>query len=130
MSTISFATLPGQYRVQGATVSNLIRNVGGSVGISLLQVLLIKNIQTVHSHLASHIRPDNPAVARMLHGQPMTDGVLAGLNGMVTRQASMIAYLNDYWLMGILVLLMLPTLLFLRSPKAAPGGQAAPVMAD
>ena len=130
MSAIAFATLPGNYRVQGATVSNLIRNVGGSIGISLLQVLLIQNMQTVHAHLAAHIRPENPIVQQMMPGGHPTPGTMAAINGMVGQQAAMIAYVNDYWLMGIVVLLMLPTLLLLRSPRAAPGGRAAPVMAD
>ncbi len=128
MSTIGFATLPGQYRVQGATISNLVRNVGGSIGISALQVLLINNMQVVRSGLVQHIRPDNPAVQHVMPGGPGGPGgpnvpMMAMINGMAARQSAMIAYVDNYWLMAIVVLLMLPTLLLLR-PAVRAGGPA------
>ena len=120
LSTIGFATLPGHLRVQGATVSNLIRNVGGSVGISVLQVILTNNMQVARAGLAQHMRLDNPAVQQLMPNGPTTEGLLT-LNGLIARQAALIAYIDDFWLMTIVMACMLPILLFMRSPKIGAG---------
>ena len=126
MTTIGFATLPGRYRVQGATVSNLIRNVGGAVGISILQVLLTNNMQVARSGMVSHLDPASPAVQHLMSTvQPTT--ALAMMSGMVARQAAMIAYIDDYWVAAIVVLMMIPALLFMKTAKAG-AGRPAPVM--
>ena len=124
LSTVGFATLPPQLRVQGATVSNLVRNVGGSVGISLLQVTLVNNIQVAHASLTPHIRPESPTVHQLMPGGP-TPQAMQVLNGMIMRQASLIAYIDDFWLMTVVMVLMLPLVLFLR-PPAKTAGPAAP----
>jgi DHA2 family multidrug resistance protein len=126
LSTLGFATLPPNLRVQGATVSNLIRNVGGSVGISILQVILVNNMQVARATLAPHIRPDNPAVQQMMPHGPTAQG-LATINGMISRQAAMLAYIDDFWLMTIVMVLLLPILFLMRKPKPA-AGAAPPVM--
>jgi DHA2 family multidrug resistance protein len=120
LSTIGFATLPGHLRVQGATVSNLIRNVGGSVGISVLQVILTNNMQVARAGLAQHMRLDNPAVQQLMPNGPTTQGLLT-LNGLISRQAALTAYIDDFWLMTIVMACMLPILLFMRSPKIGAG---------
>jgi DHA2 family multidrug resistance protein len=127
MNTLSFATLPHSFRIQGATISNLIRSVGGSVGISALQVLLTHNLQVARSSLADNIRPDNPAIQHLMPGGGPTSQGLAMMNGMIMRQAALIAYIDNFWLMAILSLCMLPFLLFLR-PVKAPSGQPTPAM--
>jgi len=129
MNTIAFATLPGQYRVQGATVSNLIRNVGGSIGISLLQVLLINNMQIARSTLVQHLTPGAPAVQRLMPTGEPTLGALQAMNGAVAQQSAFIAYIDDFWLMAIVTLCMVPVLFLLRKP-ARSGGSAAAAMAD
>jgi DHA2 family multidrug resistance protein len=129
MNTISFATLPGHFRIQGATISNLIRNVGGSLGISALQVLLTHNIQTIRSGLVQHIRPDNPVVQHMMPpgGGPPPPQTMEMLNGMVMRQAALIAYVDNFALMGLVTLFMLPVLFLLRPAVPAAGERMAPV---
>jgi DHA2 family multidrug resistance protein len=57
-----------------------------------------------------------------------TNTGIAALNGEVTRQASMIAYVDDYWLMMILTFAVIPLLLLVRKPKGVPG--AAPTPAE
>ena len=121
LSTLGFATLPAHLRTQGATISNLIRNIGGAVGISLLQVTLVQNMQVAHANLAEHIRPDNPAVRLMMPNGP-TVQALAAINGMIGRQSAMIAYIDDFWLMTIVMVCLLPILFLMRAPKRAPGG--------
>jgi DHA2 family multidrug resistance protein len=118
LSTLGFATLPPHLRVQGATISNLIRNVGGAVGISIMQVLLINNMQVVHSGLAQHIRPDRPVVQQMMPQGP-TPQALEAINGMITRQSAFVAYIDDFWLMTVITLCLFPILLLMKRPKAA-----------
>ena len=128
ISTVGFATLPQRLRVQGATVSNLIRSVGGSIGISALQVILVNNMQVARAGLVRHIRPDNPAVQQMMPHGP-TPQALGAINGMVMRQAALISYVDDFWLMAIIMVLLLPILFFMRSPKqSAAAAAATPVM--
>ena len=127
LSTLGFATLAPHLRTQGATVSNLIRNVGGSVGISILQVILVKNMQVARSTMAQHIRPDNPAVHQLMPNGP-TPRALEMIDGMIARQAAMIAYIDDFWLMTIVMVCLLPILFLMRAPKQAAAGPRPPVM--
>jgi DHA2 family multidrug resistance protein len=143
ISTIGFATLPAHLRTQGATISNLIRNSGGSVGISILQVTLVNNIQVAHASLAQHIQPTRSAVQQIISGGgpggPGAGGLggsegptAAGLqmvNGMIARQAAMIAYIDDFWIMTVVTLCLLPLHLLLRKPSTAAAPPAA-AMAD
>ena len=129
LSTLGFATLPPHLRTQGATISNLIRNIGGSVGISILQVILVKNMQVARSNLASHVSPDNPAFKHLLPpgGGVPTPQVMQAINGMIARQSAMIAYIDDFWLMTIVMVCLLPILFLMRAPKQA-AGPRPPVM--
>ena len=126
MTTIAFATLPTQYRVQGTTMSNLIRNVGGAVGISLLQLVFVNNMQVAHSTLVRNVSPDNPLVHQMMPGGATPLGVMT-INGMAAQQSAFIAYIDDFRLMAVVVICMIPMLLFMRAPKpaAAPAGAGA-----
>ncbi|HEX4112409.1 MAG TPA: DHA2 family efflux MFS transporter permease subunit [Stellaceae bacterium] len=118
LTTVSFATLPQQYRAEGTAFFNLMRNIGSSIGISAVQALLTENTQIMHSSLAQHISPFNSALHNFnLH----STAALAQLNGMVTSQAAMIAYNDDFKVMMILSLLTIPFLLFLRVRKPRPG---------
>ncbi|HEY1364182.1 MAG TPA: DHA2 family efflux MFS transporter permease subunit, partial [Xanthobacteraceae bacterium] len=123
LSIVTFSTLPRPLLTQGTAIFSLVRNVGGSIGISIVEALLAQNTQTVHARLVEHLRPDNP-LARAPHlaaPYSLTDpaGLLA-LNAEATRQATMVAYLDDFMLMMALVVIALPLLLLLRRPRAAP----------
>jgi MFS transporter, DHA2 family, multidrug resistance protein len=131
LMTMAFSTLPSKLRTEATGVYNLIRNLGGSIGISVAFTLLDRNGQIIHQSLAQHITPYNQA----LSASPMITDLssthdLTMLNGMITRQASMIAYNNDFKLMMILSLIAIPIVMLLRKPtfdKTAPK-EAAPVM--
>ena len=101
------------------------RNIGGSVGISIVEALLIENTQVVHSQLVEHLRPDNPLARAPFLAAPYSLTAPAGvaaLNAEVTRQSAMVAYIDDFKLMMLIVLVSVPLLLLLRKPGAAPGG--------
>jgi DHA2 family multidrug resistance protein len=97
----------------------LMRMLGGSIGIAILETELSQNTQIVHSRLMEHLRPDNPLAQAPYLSAPfsLTDPTgIAALNHEVTRQAPMIAYNDDFALMLIVILASLPLLLLVRTP--------------
>jgi DHA2 family multidrug resistance protein len=128
LSIVTFSTLPRHLLTQGTAIFSLMRNIGGSVGISIVEALLVENTQTVHSRLVEHVRPDNPLVHTLGPGYSLTSPHgIAALNAEVTRQASMVAYIDNFYLMVIVILVALPFLLLLRRPKRAGAGPAVAV---
>src|SRR5258707_5826592 len=128
LSIVTFSTLPRHILTQGTAIFSLMRNIGSSVGIAVVEALLAENTQIVHSRLVEQLRPDNP-LARMPHLAPpfslTTPSGLAALNAEATRQAAMVAYIDDFKMMMILVIAALPLLLLLRRPRPAPIAAAA-----
>ncbi|MEO7026964.1 MAG: DHA2 family efflux MFS transporter permease subunit [Caulobacteraceae bacterium] len=130
LSALAFATLPARLRPDGAGVYNLIRSLGASVGISIMQALWTANTAVVHSTLVAPLSPDNPVARDALAGAGSGlggAGGLAALNAEVTRQAAMVAYIDDFKLMMLITLGVLPLLFFMRAPTN-PG--TAPAMAE
>jgi DHA2 family multidrug resistance protein len=127
LSAATFATLSPQMRAEGTALYSLVRNIGSSIGIALVQALLVRNTQIAHASLATQINPANPAVRDPASLYDMaTQAGPALINSEITRQASMIAYVDDYRLMMLLTLAVIPMLLLIRPPKAA----AAPAQVD
>ena len=60
LSVAAFSTLSRQHLTQGTAIFSLMRNIGGSVGVSIVEALFVENTQIIHSSLIQHIRPDNP----------------------------------------------------------------------
>jgi DHA2 family multidrug resistance protein len=116
LSTVAFTTLPANLRNEGTALFSLLRNVGSSIGISVVGFLLTQNIQRLHSSLAQDITPYN-TTGRNLTG-------LLGLNGIISNQAAMIAYIDDFWLMMILTIASIPLLLLIKKVRPATGGHA------
>jgi DHA2 family multidrug resistance protein len=120
LSTVTFSTLPRQLLTQGTAIFSLMRNIGGSVGIAIVEALLAENTQVVHSRLIEHLRPDNPlAQSQLASPYSLTDpSGIAALNAMATRQAAMVAYIDNFKLMMIMVIAGVPLVLLLRRPRA------------
>jgi MFS transporter, DHA2 family, multidrug resistance protein len=127
LSIITFSTLPRHLLTQGTAIFSLMRNIGGSVGIAIVEALLDQNTQIVHSRLVESLRPDNPLARAPQLGPPysfVTPSGVAALNAEATRQAAMVAYIDDFLLMMLLVVAAVPLLLLLRRPRSIPGGAA------
>ena len=117
LSTITFSTLPRASLTQGTALFSLTRNIGGSCGVAIVEALLVQNTQSIHSRLVEHLRPDNPlaqAPHLVLPYSLSNPSGVAALNAEVTRQAQMIAYVDNYYLMMVIILASLPLLLLLR----------------
>jgi DHA2 family multidrug resistance protein len=131
LSTVAFATLSPQLRTEGTAFFNLLRNLGSSLGISAVQILLTRNTQILHAALAENITPFNAAIRPGLaadHFSLASRAGLASLDAEVTRQASMIAYLDDFKLIMVMTLMLLPLLLLLRRGKKPQPGEHVAVM--
>jgi MFS transporter, DHA2 family, multidrug resistance protein len=125
LSTVAFATLAPALRNEGTAVFSLMRNVGSSIGISAVITLLTRNTQLMHSRLAEHITPYADPLNPLT--QATIPGGLAAVDGMVTRQAAMIAYNNDFKLMLVLTLCALPLVWLLRPARSSQPAQVAVV---
>jgi DHA2 family multidrug resistance protein len=129
LSTIAFATLAPRYRNEGTAMFSLVRNIGSSVGISLVMTVLGHEIQASHAALSENITPFRTALqaAGVPEAWDLASGAgLLALDAEVTRQAVTIAYINDFRLMMYLTVLALPLLLLLRSPRATARAAASP----
>ena len=132
ITTAAFLTLPSHLRNSGTSILTLVRNIGSSIGISMVIANLTSKTTEMHARLVEQVTPFNnalqmPELAANLNAN--TDAGRALLDMIVTQQASMIAYLNDFYLLMILTLAMIPLVLIIRAAKS-PGGKAEPVAMD
>jgi DHA2 family multidrug resistance protein len=118
LQTLAFETLATRFRTTGAALLNLSRNVGGSIGISVVSTQLVRMTQVAHADLAQNITQQTIPTANpeILQTIAPTAGptALAFINAEVTRQALFIAYLDDFKLMMIVTFAVLPLLLLMR----------------
>jgi MFS transporter, DHA2 family, multidrug resistance protein len=134
LNILALSDLPRHILTQATAIRSLMRNLGGSIGISVLVATLAENTQIVHSRLIETFSPDNPMIqgSRLPAPYSLTHPAgVAALNAEVTRQASMIAYIDDFKLMMLIALLSLPLLLLLRVNTPTLRGMAPePAAAD
>jgi len=107
-------------RTTGAALLNLSRNIGGSIGISIVSAQLVRMTQVAHADIASRVTEQSipmgdPTLMQTI--APQGDIALAVINAEVTRQAVFIAYLDDFKLMMIVTFAVLPLLLLMRRGK-------------
>lgn len=120
LSTTAFATLDPKYRADAAALFSLVRNIGSSVGISAVSVMLAHNIIISRGDITSTLTPFNANVDQMSSlgfGPEMTSAIL---NQTVQTQAAFIAYVDDFRLMMFVTIAAIPLVFFLRKPKGAP----------
>jgi DHA2 family multidrug resistance protein len=129
LAAVAFTTLAPTLRNEGTAIFSLVRNIGSSIGISVVVTMLTRNTQMMHSRLAENITPYfNP-----WHPAPPTTAAGAQMvNHTVTNQASMIAYNNDFKMMMIMTLFAAPLVFLLRTAKksAAASPDDAPVVLE
>jgi DHA2 family multidrug resistance protein len=130
LTTVTFSTLPADKRGEGTGLYNLSRNIGSSVGISIVSALLTENVQVNHAEIGAYVTPYNrgfdvPAIAHAW--SPWTAAGRAALDSQVTHQATVIAYIDDFRLMMFLSLAAIPLVFLLRrAPRdAVPSDHAA-----
>ena len=121
LQVLAFATLPSQYRTDGASLFSLFRNIGAAVGVSVTSAMLARNTQVLHELIGASVTPFN----RALQGggavsdawNPIHAHGAAVLDHIVNQQAQIVAYIDDYWMMIFTTLPSLLLLLLLRRPR-------------
>jgi DHA2 family multidrug resistance protein len=121
LQSLAFETLAPMMRTTAASLLNLSRNVGGSIGISVVSSQLVRMSQVAHADMAASIGDKVPATTGPLLESLGVPGnaALALINAEVTRQAVFIAYLDDFKLMMIVTFSVLPLLLLMKRGKKA-----------
>ena len=122
LQVVAFATLAPDLRGDGTALFSLIRNVGSALGISISSFLLAQGTQIMHARIAEAVTPFNRNLqtggAFLLWNSAAAPGK-AALNAEVTRQASIIAYANDFKFMLFVCMASALLLLLLRRPPAS-----------
>jgi DHA2 family multidrug resistance protein len=130
VTSVAFNTLPGELRNGATSITTLLRNIGSSVGISIVIANLTSTTTQMHERIGEAVTPFNnasqmPDVANTMNLN--TDMGRAMLDGIVTQQASLIAYLNDFKLLMFLSLAMVPLVLLIGTAQRSPGAKPAEV---
>ncbi len=131
MSAIAFSTLAARLRAEASGIYNVTRNVGSSIGVSVMSGMLAVYVRENRSWLVDSVNLLNPAfqdpsITRI--ADITTAHGLAMVEVMVQQEAVMLGYVHDFRLMALATLAAIPTLLLLRDarPPAAPAAPAAP----
>ena len=121
-SARAFATLPGHLRTDGAAILTLVRNLGSSIGISVVIAQLTDTTISMHARLTEFVTPFNNALqmpdAAML--SPLTETGRAIMDRLLTQQATIIAYIDDYKFLMIATLAVIPLLVVFKGRTDAP----------
>jgi DHA2 family multidrug resistance protein len=135
ITTAAFVTLPGHLRTGGTAILTLVRNIGSSIGISMVIAQLTSTTTYMHARLVEDVTPFNqalqwPDVHRYL--DLTTDAGRALMDAIVTQQAVLLAYLNDYKLLMFLTLGVIPLIFIIGSSKQqqASGSHDEPVVLE
>ncbi len=120
LSAATLSTLPLAERAEGAGLFSLSRNIGSSVGISIVNALLVQNTQANHAAIVPSVNAvnrgfENPLIAQAWN--PLTAAGRAALDAVITRQAQIIAYIDDYKLLMIAALAVIPLLVVFKRPS-------------
>jgi DHA2 family multidrug resistance protein len=131
LQSLAFETLVPKMRTTAAALLNLSRNIGGSVGISVVSAQLVRMTQVAHADMASKITEQtiptvDPTLLQTVAPQGAT--AIALINAEVTRQALFIAYLDDFKLMMLVTFAVLPLLLLMK--RGSEGGQRPQMAMD
>jgi len=135
INTAAYAFLPREKNNAASGLMHLARNIGGSVGISVVTTMLDRRSQVHLTNLVGNLSGANPALRAAIQGSSnamrahgasaagATQQAYALLQGILLRQASMLAYLDCFWFLGVAILLMVPAVFLMKKTK--PGGGMA-----
>jgi MFS transporter, DHA2 family, multidrug resistance protein len=130
LSAVTLSTLAPEDRPDGASVFSLSRSLGSSIGISVFTALLTTNTEINHADISANITPVNrafqdPSIAQFL--SPVTAAGRAALDALVTQQAQVIAYIDDYKLLMIATLALFALLVIFKKSSGSAGAAHAVV---
>lgn len=129
ISTLNYVGVPREKFNQVSGISNFMRNIGGAIGVSMLNNFIIRQGQVQRVRLAAHATDSNPFFLRQLHGlthnfeamgfsaAQASHKALAQISAQIDLQSSVLAFSNSFWLMGLLVLFLVPLPFLMRRPS-------------
>jgi DHA2 family multidrug resistance protein len=127
LQVLAFATLPAAMRTEAASLFSLLRNIGAAIGVSITSTLLARNTQALHEVIGASVTPFNRALGAIGSLDPATRKGAALLDRLISQQAQIIAYIDDYVLLICTTLPALLLLLLMRQPRHAPVIEAEPM---
>jgi MFS transporter, DHA2 family, multidrug resistance protein len=137
INVTAFSFVPKERMNSATGLINLARNIGGSVGISLVTTLQVRLAQMHQNNLVGHLSPLNPhyldalrgaGAAAFVHGSNPAYAVHQAqgmLYGELVRQSNMLAFIDVFWILGTVCLAMTPLMLFIKSAPGKPPHWAA-----
>jgi DHA2 family multidrug resistance protein len=137
LTTVSMDPIPRERMGYATSLFNLMRNIGGSIGIAMTGTILARHNQAMTSLIGSHVTAYDPATQRMF--AQLRDGFMASgadsvtatrrayaaLFGMVQQQATMVSFVGIFQLLGVLFLALIPLVLLMKRPRGGSGPVAA-----
>ena len=122
MNMVAFATLAPALRTNGTGLTNLMRNIGSAVGVSITTLVLSNSTQTIHNQLAHNASPFNRALgvnSESLFFSPQIPFGLSGFNGLIEYRAAVQAYANDFLFMFYISLPVFVVIWLMKRPSFA-----------
>jgi len=123
VTSVGFATLPNHLRTSGTSMMTLVRNIGSSIGISMVIANLTSKTTLMHARLTEGVTPFNDALQMqdIVRNLDVTSDLgRAMLDRIVTEQAAVIAYANDFKLLMVLALATIPLVFLISTSRASP----------
>ena len=137
LTTIAMDRIPREKMGYATSLFNLMRNIGGSIGIATTGTMLARHSQSTTAMLTANVTPYDPMSQSMIYqirgafmaagadAVTATERAYASLFGLVQRQATMVAFVGIFQLMGVIFIVLLPLVLLMRRPKSGGGAVGA-----
>jgi DHA2 family multidrug resistance protein len=137
LTTVTMDPIPNEGMGNATSLFNLMRNIGGSFGIALIQTFAVRQRQVHTTTLVEHINPYNPAVRLMLErleaafaaagadAATAAERARAALWGMVQKQAAVLSFLDSFHVLGLVFVIIVPLAFLMRRPRGGSRGPAA-----
>jgi DHA2 family multidrug resistance protein len=134
LTTISMDPIPKETMGNATSIFNLMRNIGGSIGIAGVTTIFARHQQLHMNYLSAHVNPYDPEASRVL--ESIRSGLMASgsdfftatrqsyaaLSVMLQRQAVMLSFIDVFQLLGMVFLLMIPLIFLMKKPAKVAGG--------
>ncbi len=123
ISTLSYVGVPMEKNNQVSGISNFVRNLGGSIGISMLTTFLARQNQVHQSALVANATSANPQFRALMQGSEngASNSALQHsynqIMGMIQQQAAVLSYVNAFWIVSVLVACLIPLPFIMRRPR-------------
>jgi DHA2 family multidrug resistance protein len=131
LTTVAMDPIPRERMGYATSLFNLMRNIGGSIGIAVTGTMLARNSRATTALLGSNVTAYDPATQSLLAqmkagfmaaGADATTATMrayAAMSGLVQRQAAMVAFVGIFQLLGVMFLALTPLVLIMQRPRRA-----------